>query len=122
MTLIYNRLRRKLLPRHWLGKKRDANNFLGEFVLSASNQVLAVIHLCEVGLEWPARVLLRTVKELLNIGIVLVSDPATMKKYLALHPINDKKDWYQHFSRGKVSSNLADLNRAFGLPEKDIAT
>ena len=74
-----------------------------------------------MGLEWPARVLLRTVKELLNIGIGLVSDPETMKKYLALNPINDIQDWYRYFSRPKISAKLAELTREFGLPEKEIA-
>ncbi len=115
--LTYRPMRRKLLPAKWLGSKRDANHFMGEFILSATNYILATIYLCESGLEWPARVLLRTVKELLNIGVVLVSDPVMMKKYLALPAINDRKDWYGYFSRPRITGKLSELNRGFGVPE-----
>jgi hypothetical protein len=58
------------------------------------------------------------VKELLNIGVVLVSDPMMMKRYLELHPINDRKDWYGYFSRSKITGKLSELKRTFGVSEK----
>jgi hypothetical protein len=113
---------KKPIPEGWLGRsKRDPNWTFAHLLLSLADHLLGVLYLCQSGLDASARILSRSVKELLDIGLVIVSDPNMMKKYLALNALKDQKQWQQSFTRGKIAQAISALLLRFGVSEKIVA-
>jgi hypothetical protein len=105
-------------PKNWVNRfnRPNPNFYLGTMILSLSRSALSVVHLCRLGQDFAARLILRHVIELSWLIIVLSQDQTKLRLHSSAR--SNKKiqqNWRDNFTAGKLNTALADLEEKLAL-------
>ncbi len=110
-----------LFPNDYLGEnyKPNPNTFLQSAFSLIMNHSLAIIRLVHDGLEYPARVLLRSLHETCELIPVLLANKNLLKTYLdAKNPKEEYSIWRKYFTHSKLNDELSKVEeKLFGIED-----
>lgn len=87
-------------------------------LVQITNYSLSVITLIEQGLDNSARIILRSIFELVAIVLIISWDKDEMIKYIqGMDEEEAKRTWYQHFRIDNLNKKLNALESILGLPK-----
>lgn len=109
-------------PSSWFDEKFPNPNFiLRSHLIQIANFSLSIIKLVEIGLDNPARALLRACYELIWQTLVILTDKDILCKQSQLRSGKETtENWYKLFAKGKLNKRLAKIETDLGYPPEVV--
>jgi len=119
--LYLSSLDRNLFPPTWLNseEKPNPNLILLQFFCQISNLSSSIVHLCEIGQDHSARILMRALDELCQLVLIIMAKQEDFRNYAISRDKDDSEIMRKNFSKKKRFSKLAIIEKKLGLAENE---
>lgn len=122
-TLYSNKDEENLLPPTWLdnGGIPNPNLLLFQMFCQTSNLAQSIVHLCEVGQDHSARILLRSLDELCQLILIITRHRSDFRSYALNQGADYSKVSHTLFSKKRRFSKLSAIEMELGRNTSQIS-